>query len=172
LEWGTIAIGLGGIGVAALSLVLALRERTAALRGALYTTQAESFGAIMAALDEFHRAMLAFTTEAGLRLDAQTRPQLRAATVSQNHRFSQTWMAAAIFLPKAVAEALTEYQKIFNAISAPPDVEKQYSPELVRSHDPQMALSDAHTRVVQAMRKHLGTDPLSGQTLALFGRSE
>jgi hypothetical protein len=138
MGWGSTVIALGALAVAALSLWLTYRERVAGLRGALYAKQIEVYGLLLEALSEQHEVTLAFITEKGFRLDGQSRAELRLAARAQIAQISQVFVRNAVFLPKAVGDALLEYRKVFNAISAPPGAESQYPPELVHADDPQM----------------------------------
>lgn len=169
MEWGSVAIALAGLAVAALSLWLASRERVAALRVALYAKQIEVYGLVLHSLSELHEVAIAFTTEKGFVLNGQARAELRAAVTPQYARHAQVFVRNAVFLPKSVGDAVVEYRDTFLAISAPPGVESQYPPELVHSDDPQMELGKAFTGVWEAMARQLGTVPLSQQTLKLFG---
>jgi hypothetical protein len=172
MEWQSTVIALAGLAVAALSLFLTYRERVAALRSALYSKQIDAYGEILHALSDLHQVTLAFTTAAGFTLDGQTRAALREEVQPQMTQLARVFVRNAVFLPQAVGDALVEYRSTFNAISAPPEVESQYPSDLVDSDDPQLALSNAFTRVWDAMYRQLGTGPLSQQTLKLLGRPE
>jgi hypothetical protein len=167
VQWAAFGIGFAGLLVAALGLLFNYLERSAGLRGALYTKQVEVYGLLLRALAEQHGAVIAFTTEKGFRLGDQDRRELRRATSDQVARIAQTFTENVVFLPKAVADAVVEYRKTFNAISAPPEVESQYPHELVHADDPQVILTNAFAEVWDAMRRQLGTDRLSEQTLRL-----
>jgi hypothetical protein len=172
MEWGSTAIALAGLAVAALSLFLTYRERVAALRSTLYSKQIEAYGELLHALSDLHQVTLTFTTAAGFTLDGQTRTALRAEVQPQVTQLARVFVRNAVFLPKAVGDAVVEYRSTFTAISAPPEAERQYPSELVHADDPQMVLTNAFTRVWDAMRRQLGTGPLSQQTLKLLGRPE
>jgi hypothetical protein len=172
MDWGSAAIALTGLAVAALSLILTYRERVAALRSALYSKQIEAYGELLHALSDLHQATLTFTTAQGFTLNPQARTALRTEVQPQMTQLARVFVRNAVFLPKAVGDAVVEYRETLNAISAPSEVAMQYPPELVHADDPQMVLTKAFTRVWDAMRRQLGTGPLSQQTLKLLGRPE
>jgi hypothetical protein len=103
------------------------------------------------------------------RRDGVSRVELRQAAREPIARVAHVFTENLVFLPKGVADAVAEYRNTFNAISAPPEAESQYTRELVHAHDPQMELTTAFARVWAVLRQQLGTDPLNQQTLKLLG---
>jgi len=170
MDWEAFVIGLGGLIVAGLSVYLSYKSRISPYREMLYSKQLEGYAEVVYALSDFYTATLAFiTVQKNCRLDDNTRFELRRITVNENqalYRKQQKW---AIFLPKEMSDRLSDFVKLFNGISAFPEVAYQYPKEIVYANDPGLLLANAYTKVIEAARKGLGTEPLSQETLRLFG---
>lgn len=170
-------IALGGLAVAALALWLNYKERAAALRGSLYAKQFEVYGVVLCALGELHGIAMTVTTPPGFRLDGPGRLRLHQAARPQVAHLAQVFTETLVFLPQAVADAIVDYYQTLNGISAPPDEKPapegfQPPPELLEIEDPlraQQELVVSFARLWGAMRKQIGTDPFSEQTLKLLG---
>lgn len=171
-QWVAIAFGFGGLAVAALTLLLSYRERVAGLRVALYAKQLECYDRVLGALTELQEAVIAETAGKRLPLDDQARAELREKAQPQYAKFAQAFVATVPFLPDAVAAAAAEYRATFAAITAPPTAVHIYPRGLAQARDPQGEFARAFLRIWEAMRQQLGTDPISTQTLKLFGAPE
>ncbi len=170
MDWGPFIIGFGGLVVAGLSIYLSYRARTSPYRRMLYSKQLEGYAEVVDALTEFYITAQSFIVAQGCQLDHKTRPTLRLQSIDKNqafHRKHQKWV---IFLPREMNDALSAFVKLFNGISAPPDIVRQYSRETVNSNDPGGVLGDAYTKVIEVARKGVGTEPLSQETLKLIGK--
>jgi hypothetical protein len=169
MDWGSFSLGFGGLSVGALSLWLNYRERTQKLREALYTKHAEAFTEIMPRLADVHMEAQRFIAMQGCTLDSKTRPELRLniANVASAYREAlQRWY---VFLPEAVISQLESFQKVLNGISSLDPNSRLYPPEYINSKDPGLLLGQAYTAVITAMRKSLGVEQLTAQTLKLIG---
>lgn len=161
-------INIGALAIAALALAITYRERTAALRSSLYAKQIESYGSLIDALATLSAEADLFIIGEGFKLDADGRARMRVAVGPAHGALGNLMRRAAPFLPNGVADEIAAYSKTLLAISAMPGLEHMYDPALVSSSDPQAVLYDAYGRVIAAMRRHLGTDPLAEQTLRLL----
>jgi hypothetical protein len=170
MQWAAIAFGFGGLAVAALSLWVSYRERVAALRGALYAKQIEAYGDLLLALSELQEVAIAVLTGKTFALDDEARAELRDAAQPQFAKLAHTFVANVPFLPKAVADAVAEYREKFVVISAPPELPTLYAQGRLVNQPP-VALTNAFVSIWAVMRHQLGTDPVSEQTLKLFGGS-
>ena len=171
MDWGAFLIGFGGLIVAGLSIYLTYKSRISPYRELLYSKQVEGYAEVVYALTDFHTAAIAFiTAQKGCRLDDNTRVELRRYTIDKNQTFHLKLQKWAIFLTKEMSDTLSAFIKLFNGISAPPDVAHQYQKEIVYATDPVALLMNAYTEVLEVARKSLGTEPLSQETLELFGK--
>jgi hypothetical protein len=171
MNWVVAVVGLGGLAVTALGLILNYRERTAGLRGPLYTEQVKSYRLVLAALADLHGHAITPTSGGPYPLDGATRVKLRATATDQVAALAQTFTENVVFLPRSVADSVAEYRGVFAAITASAEVKDMYPPQLYDSADPQADLTRAFARVWQAMRHQLGTERLSEQTVKLVGAS-
>lgn len=175
MDWGSLIIGFGGLVVAGLSVYLLYKARASPYREKLYSKQLERYAEVVDALSEFYETAQSFIIKAhitaqGCRLDDNTRPALRLKTIDKHQAFARKYQKCAIFLPREMNDALSAFLKLFNGISAPPEVAQQYPKEIVNAYDPGGLLGDAYTKVIEAARKGLGTEPLSQETLKLIGK--
>jgi hypothetical protein len=175
-SWVGLVVGVGGLLVAALSVVLAYKERSAGLRGALYEKQVGVYGLLLAALADLHTVFLdvttvELTTGKGFPLDGAARIELRRRAAQQLAGLGRAVTESVVFMPAEVADAVEKYRDTFVAISAPPGVEQNYSRDLYQAADPQVVLTKVFTQVWAVMRHQLGTDALSEQTAKLVGTS-
>ena len=168
MEWGSFIIGLGGIAVAGLSVYLSYKARTSPFREILYSRQLEGYAEVVDALTDFYNAAQSFIAAHGYQLTNNTRPTLRLKTLDKNRAFHRKYQKWALYFPKQMRSALYDFIKMFNGISAPPEVAQQYSKEKVYVDDPGRLLGDAYTKVIEVARKRLGTEPLSQETLELI----
>lgn len=171
MDWSSLVSGVGGFLLGALSLWFAYKTRGSFHREFLYQKQVEAYAAVTNALDTLYDACLDFITVHGLKLDNQTRPKLRKATVEVRMKFHKEHRKWALFLPSFMHDEIASFIKVLNAISAPMEVVSQYPKELVYSKDPQMDLSRAYSRVVAAARRGLGTESLSKEILRVVGET-
>jgi hypothetical protein len=164
-------IGVGGLGVAALTVVLSYRERRAGFRQALYDRQVSAVAELLPVLSKWDTEAVGYIMRQRTFpiLTDENRNGMRAAVQEYAADFYSVLGKHAVVLPQHLLDAISAYQQVFNALSAPPEVVSQYDEKLVRSDDPQMALSVAYQRVVAAARLVVGTEPLSAQTAKLLG---
>ena len=170
MDWGSFIIGFGGLAVAGLSVYLSYKARTSPYREMLYSRQLEGYAEVIDALTRFYVTAQSSLAAQGFRLDDKTRPILRAETMDEHVAFYHKHQKWAIFLPREMNDALSAFINTFNAISAPPKVAQLYPREMVNANDPGGLLGHAYSRVVEAARKGLGTEPLSQETLKLIGK--
>ncbi len=151
-------------------MYLAYRERTAKYRERLYERQLDGFAEVLVAFDRYYKAALYVVhQQPHLRFTDETRGQLRSDTVESSIDFYQTHTRWSVFLPRGFNDAIAAFTKIFNAVSAPSSVARQYDPALVYTDDPGLVLSEAYQAVVQAARREVGTEALSRETLRVIG---
>lgn len=170
MDWGSVVIGVGGLVVAGLSVYLSYRSRTSPYREMIYSKQVEGYAEVMDALTTFYNAVQFFIARQGGRLSEDARLALRSQTAELNdayHRKHQKW---AVFFPEKMNDSLSAFWMLFNGISAPPEVAQQYSADTAHANDPGGLLGDAYTKVFQAAREGLGTEPLSEETLKIIGK--
>ena len=178
MDLGSIAIGIGGLLVAAFSVYLTYRGRASPYQGKLYSKQlsglAEVFHAVTALYDAAQHSIveLGLSSRKSLCLDDETRPQLRLRTQQQRQALHNKWEEWAIFLPNEINEALNSFIDLLNGISVHPTVAWQYPAHFVNAEDPGGLLQTVYENVVRKARKCLGTEPLSQQTLKLIGRHD
>lgn len=169
MDWKLFVIQFGVLVVAGLSIYLSFKSRTSPYREMLYSKQLEGFAEVVGLLTEFYVTAQSFIAAKGCQLDDNTRPKLRLQTIDKNLAFHRGYQKWAIFLPKEMNDRLLAFVELFNGISALPEVAHQYPKEIVYANDPGGLLGDAYTKVVEAARKGLGTEPLSRETLKLIG---
>ncbi len=92
----------------------------------------------------------------GCRLSPQ--PWLRDLLVGELQSLYEARARASASMPSALLRQLNKFISVFNAISAPPDVEDHHPPELTNSADPGMALCKAFSAVEASARSLLGTE--------------
>ncbi len=170
MDFGAFIIAFGGLILAGLSVYLSYKSRISPYREMLYAKQLEGYAEVVYALSDFFTTALGFiTVQKGCRLDDNTRVELRSYTLDKNQTFFRKKQNWAIFLSKEISDSLSDFVKLFSGISAPSDVAHQYSKEIVYADDPGLLLANAYTKVIEVARKSLGTEPLSQETLKLFG---
>jgi hypothetical protein len=171
MEWTSAVVGIGGLLVAALSLWLSYKDRRSTHRELLYQKQIEAYTAVINVLNPLYDACIYFimTKASRLRLDSETRPQLRLETTEAGRQFHVEYQKWALFLPSVVHDEISGFFKVLNAISAPDDVASHHPRELVYSDDPHMELAKAYGQVIAAARTGLGIEPLSDDILKLVG---
>ncbi len=170
MDWAAASIGLGGLALAALTVYLDYKKRIAPYRELLYAKQIEGYAQVINALNDWFDSAQDCIAVRGCRLDDSSRVELRKETVAQNMAFHTVYRSWALYLPKAVDVQISAFVKVFNAISAPPDVARQYPADQVYAKDPGMLLANAYTGVFQSMRKSMGTEPLTQATLKIVGQ--
>ncbi len=168
MDLGGFIIGFGGLVVASLSIYLSYKARTSPYREMLYSKQLEGYTEVVYTLTDFYIAAQSFIAAHGHRLDDSTRPMLRLQTINKNQVFHYKHQKWAIFLPKEMNDRLSAFVKLFNGVSAPPEAVQQYPKEIVNASDPGGLLGDAFIKVIETVRKGLGTEPLSQETLKLI----
>lgn len=170
MDWGSFIIGAGGLVVGGMSTWLSYKSRSSPYQEKIYSTQHEGYTEVVGTLIEFHNAAQYHIILQGGRLTDATRPKLRLETKELNAGFGRVHQKWAIFLPEEVNRALADFITVFNGISAHPEVAGRYPKETVYARDPGGLLGDAYSRVIAVIRKRLGTDPLSQETLKLIGK--
>lgn len=165
---------LGGLFVAALSLWLSYKSRSAPHRELFYQKQVDAYVAVINALNPFHNACQDFIVLNGFRLNNESRIKFRLAIsrgeISAFYRdFHLQHQKCALFLPSYMHEQISAFTKVLSAISVPDEFANQYPPDLVYSKDPGMELAKAYSNVVSAARRGLGVEPLSKEILTLIG---
>lgn len=176
VEWLAALVSVGSLGVAGLSVWLAMRNRGAAHRQHLYEKQVDAFDEVHIALNALAQACQGFIGDRGFRLDSVSRVELRVelsqgSMADAYHNFGRVCRRWALFLPASAQAAIADFNKVLMGISAPDEVAHQYPQSVVHSDDPQMILSDAQGRVTAALRDSLGVDPLSDEIMQLVGTS-
>jgi hypothetical protein len=169
MDSGSWIIGFGGLVVAGLSVYLSYKAKTSPYREVLYSKQLDGYAEVVDALTDFYIAAQSFIAAQGCRLDNNSRPTLRLQTMDKAQVFHHKHQKWAIFLPKEMNEKLSAFVKLFNGISAPAEVAKQYPSEIVYANDPGGLLGNAYIKVIESARKSLGTEALSQETLKLIG---
>lgn len=169
MDWASASIGLGGLALAALTVYLDYRKRIAPYRELLYAKQIEGYAQVVQALNDWFDWSQGYIAAHGCRLNDSTRVELRKETVDQNVAFHAVYRRWALYLPKDVDMRISAFVGVFNAISSPREVAHQYPAHEVYSEDPGMLLAEAYSSLFQSMRKSMGTEPLSRETLKIVG---
>lgn len=170
MNWSGLLLGFGGLALGALTLVLSYRERTSAYRHALYDRQVNAVAEVLQAFSDWDEASQKYIIQqpSAPVLTDETRPGMRSSVLTQARAFYAVLGRYAIVLPEHFLEAVSHYQLVFNAISAPPPAVNQYDEKLVRSKDPGMDLEVARRGVIDAGRRVAGTERLSALTMRIL----
>jgi hypothetical protein len=175
LSWipGTV-IGAGGLIVAAISVILSYRERTSRLRELLYDRKAQACHQLLEALWEIRTsAWLSIHGQNGP-LNDETRRKLEEAWRPHIGRVFRIQHEQSLFLPDEVIDAFRDYVRVLLALSSTSAEEAKrhrFRPELVQSKKPIEELDTAFSKLLQMMRRSLGVEPLTEQTLKLLGQT-
>jgi hypothetical protein len=163
----SLVMGVGGLGIAALTLILNHRARVAPYRHALYNKQLEGYAEIVRVMSEWYNHAFSFIHKHFLH-DDETRIQVRKESspmIQKTHEAQAKW---AIFMPDNMNEALTAFTDVFMGLTALKRF-KGYPHELTHSEEPAKDLKKAFENVIQTARKSIGTDPLSEGVLKTIG---
>ena len=157
MDWGSTLVGLGGLGVAGLSLVLTYRERTQHFREALYGKRLEAYPELLAAVWKLVDASI----DEG-RQGSSSQPSSTALL-----ELERRW---AVLLSKEVTLALgrlrEEYWELEDVSPASEDTRRQREPNI--TCELWFYLIGGSVNVLEAMRDDLGVDRLSGEMLRTF----
>jgi hypothetical protein len=176
--WISGLVAIGGLAVAGFSQWLLYRERTGAYRLRIYDKQLEALQELSVALTGHYQSLLnLFTQElitAGPRpLSEEARLRIRGATAVAHNRIGDVETKWQVVLPDSVTHAIQEYRRVTQAATATPDIAKGYDNAIVTHKDPSMPVSAAYQAVISAMRRSVGTGPLSESTMRmLMGSSD
>jgi hypothetical protein len=164
----SIIIGIGGLLIAALVLLLNYRERVAAHRIALYTRQLDAYQEIATAA-----ATVAGRTDLLVKLGAERDAEgtLRAAVIGAALDLAGIRVRHSMFIADPVFKSLSDFEQSVEAI-AYPKIDKDEGDEgspfaRVYTKDPMLPVTVAQMTLVAEMRKQIGTDKLSEETLRL-----
>jgi len=171
MEPFSFIISIGSLAVAGISVYISFRARTLIYRDKLYSNQIEALGKIAEQLRCIDIVVQDYLAQCGFQLNDTTRPGLRKECKKAFHSFYQIWYRWYIFLPQFVIDEFYSYQKTFNAISVPAEVAHQYSSELVYCNDPGLVMSQSYCKVINAIRKCIGVNTLSQESINLFGKN-
>jgi hypothetical protein len=146
--------------VAALSLYLGYRARTAPYRERLYERRLDAYGEIVRTLGELHDEVQVVLRkgETGP-LDVTT---FRLRTRKPAEAFLQSYRLWRVFLTRRINGPITDYVETFGDLASNSPAEA----------DARSQLDGAFERVAEAANNELGVDVLSLETSALFGRDE
>jgi C4-dicarboxylate-specific signal transduction histidine kinase len=173
MEWTGALVGLGGLGVAALSLWLTYRERTKWYRERVYDKQLGACLAICATAAEVRSEFLNASLKLRIAALRQQEPpegvwhvvdEARARLL----RLEREW---GLVLPAATSRALAAFEETATRVRGIHEL----LPELAPIPDGDFSAEAAQHVVaqfetlVQAARADLGTELLSGETLRLVG---
>jgi hypothetical protein len=163
LQVGTLAVGIGGLAVAAMTIYLGRHERTATYRERLYDKLLEACFDIAPKVDYLTEALMnaepgALAAEPGLTLDDAARERVRKTTRTECDAFRAAWSHWWLILPRSVIDALAAYDLAVAALTFPRSIPHQ--PEMVATRQPITQVVRANGLVFETLRAALGTDPL------------
>ena len=169
-----VLVSCGGLLVAAFSVWLSYKNRGATHRDKLYERQMDGYVVVLKALNELYGGCQRFVVENGFRLDDAGRVKFRLAMsrgelAPAYRKLAQVHQDWILFLPPELGEAITKFNRVLMALSAEPQVSKQYPDGLVYSSDPGWDISVAYQEVVRAARRAIGVEPLSAEILRVVG---
>jgi hypothetical protein len=180
MPWISGAIALGGLAVAALSQWIVYRERTAAYRLRLYDKQLEALQELSVVLTSHYQALLNLLTReligkgGAVPLSDEAKMRIRDDTAAAHNKIGDVESKWQVVLPDLVKNAIAHYRTITAAATAFTAVAEGYEKdglaEVVHHNDPSMPVAKAYEAVAQAMRRTVGTDPLSTESLRMMGR--
>lgn len=174
-------VPLGGLGVAALALLLTYRERAAAYRHRFYERQLESMTEVWATFAAFCKVMGQRLSEEVLAsmagpspdlnapLDDAAKGRIRTACDEAWDEWLQIERKNAPMLPTAVEAALEAFRNVAIAVVAPAALAGTLPSDLVLCPEPETPVSAAYQRVLTAVRDAMGTDPLTAANESLIG---
>lgn len=156
----TLAVALGGLLIAGLSLYFTWRERTAQYRHSLYAAQLAACTELVGLVYQLHWATDGLLQQSTIPLT----PDARAAFggLTQGDALAQHLFKNSALLPSSILRAAEEYAADLY-ISVDTD-RPAVANELLES-------ATAHLlQVVELTREHLGIDALSAETLRRIGQ--
>ena len=165
----SVVIGIGGLLVAALVLLLNYRERIGAHRIALYTRQLDAYQELATAV-----ADVAGRTDLFVKHGMESDPdgKLRVAVIDAALELAGIRVRQALFIADPVFKPLSDFEQAAQAIAYPRTVTEEgdeVSPfARVYTKDPMFPVTVAQMSLVAEMRKQIGTDKLSEETLRLL----
>lgn len=176
--WISGLVAIGGLAVAGFSQWLLYRERTGAYRLRIYDKQLEALQELSVALAAHFNGLLNLLTQelvtAGPRpLTDEAKERIRSHTAIAHNQIGAVEIKWQVVLPGSVTQAIQDYRKVVQAATATSDIAKGYDSAIVTHRDPSTPVSAAYRAVISAMRRAIGTEPLSQSTLRMLtGRSE
>jgi hypothetical protein len=159
MNWLSSAVGLGGVGVAVLTLLLTYRSRLSPYQQKLYERQLDAATDVLQALGRYHdEAVSLFDGDPARELDFSSQ---MAEVKSDFFRSYRRWN---VVIPHPVTAAVTAYLQILEEISAT-EQKALYSPG---TPSPGYRLANAYAAVLGAAQRELRVKTLSDKTLGLI----
>ncbi len=176
MDWAGVVVGLGGLGVAALTLWLTYRERTKWYRERVYDQQLDACLAICRVSAEVNAGVWSAAFQAALARTAKTEiPTDRWAHMDKHSaRLVTLQRRWAPILPDATSAALISFQNATSHFRGMHDLAPIAFPE-PDSDESQGSMTEVDSNfaaLLQAARTDLGVKRLSDETLRLIGNNQ
>jgi hypothetical protein len=145
----------------------------------IYDKQLEALQELSVVLTSHYQALLNLLTveligKGAVPLSDEAKMRIRQETAAAHNKVIEVETRWQVVLPDLVTQAITHYRKVTAAATAFTDIARGYEKEglgaIVHHKDPTTPIAEAYRAVVQTMRRTVGTDPLSLETLRTMGR--
>jgi hypothetical protein len=165
MEWASIAIGFGGLLLGALTTVLSYLnqrdERKHVYRQALYNKQVEGCEKISKLALEYHSKVLLLLMKH--EIDPKNVPLVEHDVRKAERQFMHTAGHWLVFLPQSVNEATEDF-----GIAAYELESLAGKSDAAEINEHKRKTNEAWEELVSSIRKTLGTEPLSSETIRIL----
>lgn len=177
VQLGSLAVGVGGLAVAALAVYLNRHERTAPYRERLYDKLMEAAFDLHPKVEALTHVVMnaepgALEAEPGCTVDADARRRIGEAATDEYMAFQSAWARWWLVLPWKVIDALADYDLAVQALIDPDSI--RHHPNVAATPHPITQVVRANGLVHHTIREVMGTDPLgdAARRLMYAGRDD
>jgi hypothetical protein len=168
---GSFVLGLGGLALAALTQWLAHKERSQAYRQALYQRQLDSYVSLSDSIGKVVLTARAVLMTRHGPLTREDRAAFRSGLESLMLKHVETMHFIAPFIPSDLASNVYSIMQALYTYAARPEIESRCDKQLLETAEPLRELEARYSSFTQTLRKHVGVEPLTATTLAVFEKA-
>jgi hypothetical protein len=166
MDWISGLIGLGGLFVAALSLWLNYRDRSAMHRQIIYQKQIDAYSEIIISLIQFFNKALEFMPPSYKYFGDEAGKLLETMVFEEFTQFKTAFAKNMMFISEDVAMKILNFYALWKYFISPTkNPDHPYKDHLT---EPVSDLSSAFSEVVWEIRKAIGTGKLTKEILNII----
>jgi hypothetical protein len=172
MDWGAFTIGFGGLALGGWAQWLAHKERVKFYRERLYEKQFECFAWLADSVGRQVVVARDFLLKNPGALSTERRSMLRHALNPLVEAHTEKMFLFAPFIPSDLAQSVHSVAEVVFVLTVQPRDESRCDKQLLASQNPRRELELRYSSFVQTLRKHVGVDSLSKETLELLGQRD